>query len=65
MFLGEHKYYNKRLMYEESLRMSLVVRYPREIPVGSTNGDLNLEPGPPRDVPKLRGCATPGPHAGA
>ncbi len=44
-FLGEHEYYDKRLMYEESLRMPLLVRYPREIPASSTaNGMiLNLD----------------------
>ena len=35
-FLGDHGWYDKRFMYEESLRMPLLVRYPREIPAGST-----------------------------
>ena len=30
-FLGEHNYFDKRFMLEESLRMPLVIRYPREI----------------------------------
>ncbi len=34
-FLGDHGWYDKRFMYEESLRMPLVVRYPAEIPAGS------------------------------
>ena len=34
-FLGDHGWYDKRFMYEESLRMPLLVRYPREIPPGS------------------------------
>jgi len=42
MFLGEHEYYDKRLIYEESLRMPLVARYPREIAAGSTNDDIIL-----------------------
>jgi arylsulfatase A-like enzyme len=33
-FLGDHGWYDKRFMYEESLRMPMVVRYPREIPAG-------------------------------
>ncbi|MFE5318278.1 sulfatase [Paenibacillus sp. NPDC056579] len=30
-FLGDHGWYDKRFMYEESLRMPFVVRYPQEI----------------------------------
>jgi arylsulfatase A-like enzyme len=41
-FLGEHGWYDKRFMYEESLRMPFLIRYPREIPAGSTPGDLML-----------------------
>ncbi len=39
-FLGDHGWYDKRFMYEESLRMPLLVRYPREIAPGATNGDI-------------------------
>src|SRR5699024_7930559 len=35
-FLGDHGWYDKRFMYEESLRMPFVMRYPREIPVGAS-----------------------------
>ena len=35
-FLGDHGWYDKRFMYEESLRMPFLVRYPREIQPGST-----------------------------
>ena len=42
MFLGEHGYYDKRFMYEESLRMPFVVRYPEEIPAGTVNDDIIL-----------------------
>ncbi len=34
-FLGDHGWYDKRFMYEESLRMPLLMRYPREIPAGA------------------------------
>ncbi len=34
-FLGEHGWYDKRFMYEESLRMPFLVRYPREIAAGA------------------------------
>ncbi len=39
-FLGDHGWYDKRFMYEESLRMPLLVRYPREIAPGAVNGDI-------------------------
>jgi len=41
-FLGEHGFFDKRIMYEESLRMPLVIRYPREIDPGSRISDLIL-----------------------
>lgn len=35
-FLGDHGLYDKRFMYEHSLRMPLLMRYPQEIAPGST-----------------------------
>jgi arylsulfatase A-like enzyme len=35
--LGEHDYIDKRWMYEESLRMPFIVRYPRTVPAGRTS----------------------------
>ena len=35
-YLGEHGWFDKRFMYEESLRTPLLIRYPKEIPEGST-----------------------------
>ncbi|MGY6648302.1 sulfatase family protein [Wenyingzhuangia sp. IMCC45574] len=34
--LGEHDYIDKRWMYEESMRMPFMVRYPKKIKAGST-----------------------------
>jgi arylsulfatase A-like enzyme len=47
-FLGDHGWYDKRFMYEESLRMPFVIRYPREIDPGSVCKDfaLNIDFGP-------------------
>jgi arylsulfatase A-like enzyme len=42
MFLGEHGWFDKRLMFEESIRMPFVVRYPREIRPGSVCDRLIL-----------------------
>ncbi len=33
--LGEHDYQDKRWMYDESMRMPLLIRYPRKIPAGA------------------------------
>ena len=33
-FLGDHGWFDKRFMYEESLRIPLLIRYPRVIPPG-------------------------------
>jgi arylsulfatase A-like enzyme len=47
-YLGEHGWFDKRFMYEESLRMPLLMRLPRAIPADSHNQDLvlNLDFGP-------------------
>ena len=39
-FLGEHGWFDKRFMYEESLRMPLVCRLPGRIRPGSVNADI-------------------------
>lgn len=36
-FLGEHGWFDKRMMYEESLRMPLLIRYPKEIKKKTVN----------------------------
>lgn len=41
-FLGEHGWFDKRLMMEESLRMPFLIRYPKEIPAGKINKDIIL-----------------------
>ncbi|TDE11789.1 sulfatase [Jiangella asiatica] len=41
-FLGEHGWYDKRFMYDESLRMPLLVRYPREVAPGTSTDALAL-----------------------
>ena len=41
-YLGEHGWYDKRFMYEESLSMPLVARFPKEIPAGQVNDDIVL-----------------------
>ena len=41
-FLGDHGWFDKRFMYEESLRMPFVARYPRKIPAGTTDRHFAL-----------------------
>ncbi len=39
-YLGDHGWFDKRFMYEESLRMPFLIRYPKEIKPGSVNEDI-------------------------
>jgi len=41
-FLGDQGWFDKRFMYEPSLRMPFVVRYPREIAPGGVSDDMAL-----------------------
>ena len=41
-FLGDHGWYDKRFMYEESLRMPFIVRYPRAVGAGSSTHAMAL-----------------------
>ncbi|MDN3689537.1 sulfatase family protein [Cyclobacterium jeungdonense] len=47
-YLGEHGWYDKRFMYEQSLSTPLLVRYPKEIKAGTVVEDLvmNLDHAP-------------------
>ncbi len=58
-YLGDHGWFDKRFMYEESLRMPLLVRYPSMIRKGAVNNDivLNLDFGPM--LLDLAGAAVP------
>lgn len=41
-YLGEHGWFDKRFMYEESLSMPLVMRYPKEIEAGQVSKSIIL-----------------------
>ncbi len=41
-FLGDHGWFDKRLMYEESLAMPFLVRYPAMVAAGSACNDITL-----------------------
>ncbi len=42
LFLGEHGWYDKRFMYEQSLEMPLVMRYPGQINPGQVSREMVL-----------------------
>jgi arylsulfatase A-like enzyme len=48
-FLGEHGFFDKRMMYEESSRMPFVISYPRSIPKSKRIDNLILN----IDIPSL------------
>ena len=41
-FLGDHDWFDKRFMYEESLRMPLLIRWPGHVKPGSTSDKIVL-----------------------
>ncbi|MCU0458226.1 MAG: sulfatase [Bacteroidales bacterium] len=41
-FLGEHGWFDKRFMYEESFHMPCLIRFPKHIEPGTINNDLLL-----------------------
>ena len=47
-FLGDHGWFDKRLMYEESLAMPLLIRYPKRIAEGTSSDEVvvNVDFGP-------------------
>jgi arylsulfatase A-like enzyme len=64
-FLGDHGWFDKRFMYEESLRMPLLMRLPGFIPAGSARSELvqNLDFAP--TFLDLAGLAPPADMQGA
>ena len=48
-FLGEHGFFDKRMMLEESSRMPFVIRYPKDLPQGRRNNSLLMN----IDIPAL------------
>ena len=58
-FLGEHGMYDKRFMYEESLRMPFLVRWPNGIKPGSTSDAIGINCDFAPTFLDLAGQATP------
>lgn len=59
-FLGEHHLYDKRLMYEPSIRVPMLLRYPGKVKPGTTSEEmvLNLDMAP--TLLQMAGLASPG-----
>ena len=64
-FLGDHGWYDKRFMYEESLQMPFLISYPQEIPAGSINDDMILNVDFPAMFMDWAGCEVPEGMAGS
>lgn len=47
-YMGEHGWFDKRFMYEESFRTPMIIRYPGKLKPGSVNNDfvMNLDVAP-------------------
>lgn len=58
-FLGEHGMFDKRIMYEEPLRMPFAIRYPKEIPAGTRNNDIILNTDFASLIADYAGASTP------
>jgi len=58
-FLGDHNWYDKRFMYEESLKMPFLVRWPKRIKAGSVNKDMVLNVDFAPTLMAAAGLATP------
>jgi arylsulfatase A-like enzyme len=59
-FLGEHGLFDKRFMYEESLRMPFVVRWPAGIKAGTTSAAIGINCDFAPTFLDLAGLPTPG-----
>ena len=58
-FLGEHGLYDKRFMYEEALRVPLMVRWPGQVEPGSVCDELVLNLDYPETILDLAGRDVP------
>ena len=63
-YLGEHGWFDKRWIFEESLRAPLLVRWPGVVKPGSTNCEPRLQYRLRRDVSRCGRLAGPGRDAG-
>lgn len=58
-FLGEHCFYDKRLMYEPSIRIPMMVRWPGRIPAGTVRDEMVLNIDAPVTLLDIAGLPVP------
>ena len=59
-YLGEHGWFDKRWMYEESLKTPFIVRWPGHVKPGSVNGDMVSNLDIPETLLHMVGVEVPG-----
>jgi len=58
-FLGEHRFYDKRLMYEPSIRIPFMIRYPKRVRPGMVRDQMVLNLDLPPTLLDLAGIPVP------
>ena len=58
-FLGEHTFYDKRLMYEPAIRVPMMIRYPKAIPAGEVREEMVLNIDAPVTLLDIAGVPVP------
>jgi arylsulfatase A-like enzyme len=58
-FLGEHTFYDKRLMYEPAIRVPMMLRYPALIAAGTVRNEMVLNIDAPATLLDLAGIQPP------
>ncbi|MEM1334556.1 MAG: sulfatase/phosphatase domain-containing protein, partial [Actinomycetota bacterium] len=64
-FLGDHGWFDKRLMYEESLSMPFLVRFPKMVAAGTTSSSMVLNVDVAPTLLELAGIEVPAEMQGA
>ena len=64
-YLGDHGWYDKRFMYEESLRAPLLVRWPGQVAAGSVSDEIVLNLDFAETLLEIAGAAIPTDMQGA
>lgn len=58
-FLGEHTFYDKRLMYEPSIRVPMILRWPGHVPSGGRRNEMVLNVDVAQTLLEISGLRAP------